>query len=61
MAGYNVENLDGVDAAGSASTAWPDQIVGNLRSPDILSLEEIQDNDGAATAPPTQATSPTSG
>ena len=35
-------------SAGPSSTALAAQIVGNLRSPDILSLEEIQDNDGAA-------------
>ena len=54
VASYNVENLDGVDEQGRFDRV-AGQIVGNLRSPDILSLEEIQDNDGAATTTPTQA------
>ena len=54
VASYNVENLDGVDEQERFDRV-ADQIVGNLRSPDILSLEEIQDNDGAATTTPTQA------
>ena len=54
VASYNVENLDGVDDQERFDRV-ADQIVGNLRSPDILSLEEIQDNDGAGTAPSTQA------
>ena len=32
-------------------------IVNNLRSPDLLALEEIQDNDGAASPAPTDAMS----
>ena len=48
VACYNVENLDGADPQERFDRV-ADQIVGNLRSPDILSLEEIQDNDGAAT------------
>ena len=54
VASYNVENLDGADPQERFDRV-ADQIVGNLRSPDILSLEEIQDNDGAASAAPTQA------
>ena len=54
VASYNVENLDGVDEQERFDRV-AGQIVGNLRSPDILSLEEIQDNDGAATTTPTQA------
>jgi predicted extracellular nuclease len=44
---FNVENLAGTDPP-----AKYDQlaalIVGNLRSPDILGIEEVQDNDGVA-------------
>jgi predicted extracellular nuclease len=54
IASYNVENLDGADPQERFDRV-AGQIVGNLRSPDILSLEEIQDNDGAASPPPTQA------
>ena len=54
IAGYNVENLDGLDPQDRYDRVAA-QIVNNLRSPDILSLEEIQDNDGAATAAPTAA------
>jgi uncharacterized protein len=42
---YNVENLDPSDAGAFASHAQ--LIVDNLRSPDLLVIEEIQDNDGA--------------
>lgn len=44
IATYNVENLDPADDTFAAHAA---AIVDNLRSPDILSLEEIQDNNGA--------------
>ena len=44
MATYNVENLDPGDATFEAHAA---AIVHNLQAPDIVSLEEIQDNDGA--------------
>ena len=54
VASYNVENLDGLDSQDRYDRV-ADQIVGNLRAPDILSLEEIQDNDGAASAEPTSA------
>jgi uncharacterized protein len=54
IAGYNVENLDGLDPQDRYDRV-AGQIVDNLRSPDILSLEEIQDNDGVASAAPTQA------
>ncbi|MEU3096457.1 endonuclease/exonuclease/phosphatase family protein [Streptomyces sp. NPDC006967] len=45
IATYNVENLDPSDDTFAAHAA---AIVDNLRSPDILSLEEIQDNNGAS-------------
>ena len=54
VASYNVENLDGADQQARYDRV-AEQIVDNLRSPDILSLEEIQDNDGAANAAPTRA------
>lgn len=44
VATYNVENLDPSD---STFAAHASAIVDNLRSPDIVALEEIQDNDGA--------------
>lgn len=44
VATYNVENLDPSDSTFAAHAA---AIVNNLQSPDILSLEEIQDNNGA--------------
>jgi uncharacterized protein len=54
IAGYNVENLDGLDPQDRYDRVAA-QIVNNLRSPDILSLEEIQDNDGVGSATPTAA------
>ncbi|MDH6625396.1 putative extracellular nuclease [Streptomyces sp. LBL] len=44
VATYNVENLDPADATFEEHAA---AIVHNLQSPDIVSLEEIQDNNGA--------------
>jgi uncharacterized protein len=41
---YNVENLDPSDGAAFARHA--DLIVNHLRSPDLIAIEEIQDNDG---------------
>ena len=55
VASYNVENLDGADPQERYDRVAA-QIVGNLRSPDILSLEEIQDNDGAPSPPPPDPT-----
>jgi endonuclease/exonuclease/phosphatase family metal-dependent hydrolase len=54
IASYNVENLDGLDPQERYDRV-AGQIVGNLRSPDILSLEEIQDNDGGPNPVPTNA------
>ena len=45
FATFNVENLSPKDPA-SKFTALAEQIVGNLRAPDLLSLEEVQDNTG---------------
>ncbi|MFI1508506.1 endonuclease/exonuclease/phosphatase family protein [Streptomyces sp. NPDC020597] len=44
VATYNVENLDPSDASFDKHAA---AIVNNLQSPDIVSLEEIQDDNGA--------------
>ncbi|GKQ38270.1 endonuclease/exonuclease/phosphatase family protein, partial [Streptomyces sp. A012304] len=44
IATYNVENLDPSDATFEEHAA---AVVHNLQSPDIVSLEEIQDNNGA--------------
>ena len=46
VADYNVENLDPGDGAARFDLLAAD-IVGNLRAPDILALQEIQDNNGA--------------
>ncbi|WP_405580460.1 endonuclease/exonuclease/phosphatase family protein [Streptomyces sp. NBC_01092] len=44
VATYNVENLDPSDATFEEHAS---AIVNNLKSPDVVSLEEIQDNNGA--------------
>ncbi|MEH0469433.1 endonuclease/exonuclease/phosphatase family protein [Streptomyces hayashii] len=44
VATYNVENLDPSDATFASHAS---AIVNNLKSPDIVSLEEIQDDNGA--------------
>lgn len=46
---YNVRNLSAVDPA-SRFTRTAQIIVTNLQAPDIVSLEEIQDNDGPGAA-----------
>ncbi|MCV6596182.1 MAG: choice-of-anchor I family protein [Mangrovicoccus sp.] len=54
IASYNVLNLDpndsddDTDVADGRFTAIAQQIAGNLNSPDIIGLQEIQDNNGAA-------------
>ncbi|MDZ8107987.1 MAG: putative Ig domain-containing protein [Nostoc sp. DedQUE12a] len=45
IATFNVENLDPLDSATKFSDL-ANSIVNNLKSPDIISLEEIQDNNG---------------
>jgi uncharacterized protein len=50
---YNVENLDPGDAEAFARHAQ--LIVDNLRAPDLLVIEEIQDNDGATNSTVTDA------
>jgi hypothetical protein len=49
---YNVENLDPSDGSFARHA---DLIVNHLRSPDLLAIEEIQDNDGAANTDVTDA------
>lgn len=46
LATFNVENLDPGDGAAKFN-GLASAIVGNLKSPDIINLEEIQDNNGA--------------
>ncbi len=55
IATFNVENLGG-DATTADFAARAEQIVNNLGSPDIVVLEEIQDNDGASNTGITDAT-----
>ena len=47
VATYNVENLASTEAQ-SKFDGLAGQIVGNLQAPDIVVVEEIQDNDGQA-------------
>jgi predicted extracellular nuclease len=50
IASFNLENLDPSDASdpnGNRFNRLASVIVNNLKSPDILGLEEIQDNNGA--------------
>jgi hypothetical protein len=49
---YNVENLDPRDASFARHA---DLIVNHLRAPDVLVIEEIQDNDGATNSSTTDA------
>jgi predicted extracellular nuclease len=49
---YNVENLDPSDGSFARHA---DLIVNHLRSPDVLAIEEIQDNDGATNTSVTDA------
>jgi uncharacterized repeat protein (TIGR01451 family) len=46
VATFNVENLDAAETA-TKFTNLASRIVTNLKAPDIISLEEIQDNNGA--------------
>ena len=50
---YNVENLDPGD--GGAFARHAQLIVDHLRSPDLLAIEEIQDNDGPTNSSVTDA------
>ena len=50
---YNVENLDPSD--GPAFSRHADLIVNHLRSPDLIAIEEVQDNDGETDSGTTDA------
>jgi hypothetical protein len=50
---YNVENLDPGD--GGAFARHAQLIVDHLRAPDLLAIEEVQDNDGATNSSVTDA------
>lgn len=54
VATYNVENLDAGDGT-AAFARHADLIVDNLRAPDVLAIEEIQDSDGATNSAVTDA------
>jgi predicted extracellular nuclease len=54
VATYNVENLDPTDPA-DAFARHAIHIVNHLRSPDLLAIEEIQDNDGPSNTAVTDA------
>jgi predicted extracellular nuclease len=55
VATFNVENLDPTDEPAKYA-ALAGQIVTNLKSPDIIAIEEVQDNDGAANTGTVDAT-----
>ncbi|MGH1489372.1 MAG: multifunctional hydrolase/phosphatase/nucleotidase, partial [Acidimicrobiales bacterium] len=46
VASYNVLNLDATSADDAQRALLADHIVRNLRSPDVVALQEIQDNNG---------------
>jgi predicted extracellular nuclease len=49
VASYNAENLDPTDGAARFATI-AQEIVTNLKLPDIIALQEVQDNDGPGNA-----------
>ncbi|MGH3006462.1 MAG: Ig-like domain-containing protein [Gaiellaceae bacterium] len=53
MATYNVENLDPGD--GPAFARHADLILNHLRAPDLIAIEEVQDNDGQTDSGTTDA------
>lgn len=56
VASYNAENLDPNDGAARFNTI-AQEIVTNLKTPDIISLQEVQDNDGPGNASGSSVTS----
>jgi predicted extracellular nuclease len=54
IASFNVENLDPTDSPDKFARL-ADILVHNLHSPDLVAVEEIQDDDGAGTADTTDA------
>jgi predicted extracellular nuclease len=55
VATYNVENLDPTDLPSGRFQRAAEQIVERMKSPDLINVEEIQDNDGAGSAAPSDA------
>jgi predicted extracellular nuclease len=55
VASFNVENLAGTDPQAKYD-ALARLIVNNMRAPDLIAIEEVQDNDGTLSAAPTDAT-----
>jgi uncharacterized protein len=55
IASFNVENLDPTDPPDKFDRL-ANILVHNLRTPDLVAVEEIQDDDGAGTSPSTDAT-----
>jgi hypothetical protein len=55
VATFNVENLDPTDGA-ARFAALANAIANNLNSPDIITIEEMQDNNGAAAGDGSSAT-----
>jgi predicted extracellular nuclease/2',3'-cyclic-nucleotide 2'-phosphodiesterase (5'-nucleotidase family) len=49
VASYNAENLDPNDGTARFNVI-AQEIIGNLRAPDIVALQEVQDNDGPGNA-----------
>jgi predicted extracellular nuclease/2',3'-cyclic-nucleotide 2'-phosphodiesterase (5'-nucleotidase family) len=47
VASYNAENLDPTDGTARFQTIAA-EILNNLRAPDVIALQEVQDNDGVA-------------
>ena len=56
VASYNAENLDPTDGAARFATI-AQEIVTNLKLPDIITLQEVQDNDGPGNAAGSTVTS----
>lgn len=56
VASYNAENLDPTDGAARFNTI-AQEILNNLKGPDIIALQEVQDNDGPGNAANSSVTS----
>ena len=54
VASYNAENLDPLDPA-TRFTTIASEVVNRLKSPDIIALQEVQDNDGPTNSSTTSA------
>ncbi len=51
VAAYNVLNLSATSSDNAQRALVAEQIVDNLRSPDVIALQEIQDNNGTSPCP----------